>query len=150
MTTPVVEQAKSPRKRPADYTGKLSEQLNAEKKIEKQDAATRIAMVTAAASEAKNDVIDYTDSSDPVREVVPQQVEVNTPYRMIRVNSRIDQMTYGREVLDPGDYSANPPRPAIMGPMKYYTFEEGQLYKVPSDVAEHLQDIGYISYMGGV
>ena len=53
-------------------------------------------------------------------------------------------------VVDPGDYEANPPRPAIMGPMKYYDFKEGVVYRVPKEVADHLNDIGYISYMGGV
>jgi hypothetical protein len=148
MTTPV-RASRASGKRPADYTGRLTEKLNDEQKAEKQEAAARVAMVTAAAVGAKDEVIDLTHSDVPMPEVLPQQVEVNTPFRMIRVNTAIDQMTYGRQVIDPGDYEANPPRPAIMGPMKYYSFEEGQLYRVPKDVAEHLEGLGYISYMGG-
>lgn len=152
MTTPSVVQegqVKSSRKRAADFTGRLNEKLTADKQVEKQEAATRVAMATAVAEEEHNTIVDYTHSGEPIPEVVVRSVEVNSPFRIIRVNQNIDQMTYGREVLDPGDYNANPPRPAINGPMKYYTFEEGQPYRVPKEIADHLNSLGYISYMGG-
>lgn len=154
MTTPVVQQARrSPsRKRAADYTGRLTEKLNEDRKAEVVEAAQRIAMVNAEIQAERDEVVDYTDSPDPLPQVQVREVEVSAPYRMIRVNSDIRQMTYGREVLDPGDYDNpdfNKRRPAIMGPMKFYDFNEGQLYRVHREVAEHLNNLGYLSYMGG-
>lgn len=152
MTTPVVEQARrAPRKRAADYTGRLTEKLQEDKKAEVLEAAQRIALVNAEMKEEKNKLVDYTDDSTAY-EVEVREVEVSTPYRMIRVNQDINQMTFGRTVLDPGDYDnpdINLRRPAVMGPMRYYDFSEGQLYKVTKDIAEHLDNLGYIAYMGG-
>jgi len=151
MTTPVVQegQVRSSRKRAADFTGKTNERLQQERSAELQEAASRVALATVAAEEEKNIVVDYTGSDEPIPEVELRKVEVASPFRMIRVNQDVDQMTYGREVIDPGDYNADPPRPAVMGPMKYYTFKEGVVYRVPKEVADHLNEIGYISYMGG-
>lgn len=161
MTTPVfeatgskipVKKNASTRKRPADYTGKLTEHLNEEKMAEKLEASQRIAMITQEQAIAKDEVVDYSDSDEPVSEVEIRQAEVNTPFRMIRVNTDIPQMTYGRKVVDPGDYD-NPDltkrRPAIMGPMNMYSFKEGQLYRVPKELADHLYNIGYLSYISG-
>lgn len=156
MTTPVVEQAnsrsKAVRKRPADFTGKLTEKLQEERKAEIVEASQRIALVNAELAQEKDTIVDYTRANEPVAEVQARAVEVASPYRMIRVNADIAQMTFGREVLDSGDYDnpdINLRRPAIMGPMKMYDFNEGQLYRVPKDVAEHLNNLGYLSYMGG-
>jgi hypothetical protein len=151
MTTPVVEQTRrgTSRKRPADFTGRQGEQLQESKKAEIIEASQRIALVNAEMEQAKDEVVDYTGSSDPLPSVQLQSAEVNTPFRMIRVNSDIEQMTYGRNVIDPGDLEANPPRAPRMGSMNMYTFREGQLYRVPKEIAEHLQTLGYIAYMGG-
>ena len=145
---PVVRKAAA-KKRPADYTGRLTEQLEQDKLAEKIEASQRIAMVNAELAQAKDDVVDYTGSDEPIPQVQLREVEVATPYRMIRVNTDIEQMTYARQVLDPGDFEANPPRPPRMGPMNFYTFGEGQLYRVTKDVAEHLERLGYIAYMSG-
>ena len=141
------------RKRAADYTGQQTTKLQEERKAEVIEASQRVALVNAQQKAAKEEIIDYTDSNEPLPVVEIRQAEVNTPFRMIRVNQDIDQMTYGRKVIDSGDYD-NPDlslrRPAIMGPVNMYSFAEGQLYRVPKEVAEHLNDRGYISYMGGV
>jgi hypothetical protein len=139
------------RKRAADLTGRMNEHLKEERKSEIIEASQRIALVNSQQKASREEIIDYTDSSDPLPTVEVRQAEVNTPYRMIRTNQDIEQMTYGREVADPGDYD-NPDlslrRPAVMGPMKMYNFNEGQMYRVPKEVADHLKDKGYISYMG--
>jgi hypothetical protein len=140
------------RKRAADLTGKQMERLAEDRKTEVIEASQRIALVNAQQKAAKEEIIDYTNSSEPLPVVEVRQAEVNTPFRMIRVNQDIDQMTYGREVIDSGDYD-NPDmsqrRPAVMGPMHMYSFAEGQMYRVPREVAEHLNDKGYVSYMSG-
>lgn len=139
------------RKRAADYTGRQNEKLQAERKAELQEAATRIAMVTAQAEADKDEIIDLTGSNEPIPDAVYQEVKVTSPYRIVRTNQDLDQVTFGRTVLDPGDYD-NPDlskrRPAVMGPMRLYSFKEGQAQRIPADLAEHLDSLGYLSFMG--
>lgn len=146
MTTPVSSNRPG-RKRAADFTGKQTERLNEAKQAEQKEAAAHVAMVTAQEVELKNTIID-SETGQPVNDVEIREVEATSPTRTIRVNTDIDQMTWGREVWDAGDYEANPPRPAVMGPLKTYNFAEGQPYRVPVDVAEHLNALGYLSYLG--
>lgn len=134
------------RKRPADFTGRQTELLNEAKKVERAENADRMAMVSAAEQEAKNAVIDF-ETGQPEPEVEVRSVEVNSPTRTIRVNSDIIDMTWGREVYDPGDPEQG--IPARMGPLKMFTFKEGQAYsKVPAELADHLNNLGYLSYLG--
>jgi hypothetical protein len=134
------------RKRPADFTGRQSEILNDQKAAEKQEAASRMALLTEAQAEENNTIVDYTGADIPLPEVQVQEVEINDPYRTIRVNTKIEQMTFGRRVQSPGDPEHG--IPAIMGDLPVYTFEEGRSYRVPRDMAEHLQRLGYLAYMG--
>lgn len=141
------------RKRAADYTGQQTAKLQELRKADIVEASQRIALVNAEQQAAKEEIIDYTGGQAELPEVEVRQAEVNTPFRVIRVNQDIDQMTYGRKVPDPGDYD-NPDmslrRPAVMGPLNEYNFKEGHMYTVPKEVAEHLDAKGYISYMGRV
>jgi hypothetical protein len=141
------------RKRPADFTGQQTAKLQESRKAEIIEASQRIALVNAELQEEAETPVDYTDSDEPMPTVVARKAELNSPFRMIRVSADIDQMTYGRTVIDSGDYD-NPDfsqrRPAIMGPMNMYTFKEGQLYRVSRELADHLQARGYISYIGGI
>lgn len=146
MTTPAKQAALKPaRKAASDYTGRLTELQNAEKASEVKEAANRMAMVQAAQAELKETIIDLSDVNNPVKEVQVRKVEVNAPYRIIRTNTTLNQVTFGRKVEDPGDIQTG--RPPIMGPMVMYNLEEGQPYKVPKDFAEHLNSKGYLSYM---
>lgn len=135
-------------KRPADFTGLQSERLQQSKAAEQQDAATRMALLTAQQKIESETLVDYTGSGEPLPEAVVKKAEVSSPYRTIRVNSKIEDMTYGREVLDPGDLDADPPRPPIMGAITRYTFEEGRPYRVTREMADHLNRLGYLSYQG--
>lgn len=135
-------------KRPADFTGLQSERLQAERAAEQQDAANRMALLTAQQQIESNVLVDYTGSGEPLPVAEVKPAEVNSPYRTIRVNSKIEDMTYGREVLDPGDLNGDPPRPPIMGSITRYTFEEGRPYRVTKEMADHLNRLGYLSYMG--
>lgn len=149
MTTPIVRTpARGQRKRPTDLTGKQTEELNEKLKVERAEAASRVAMVTAAREVESNEIVDYFPESDkPLPQLEVREVEVNDPGRIIRVNTDIDKMVFGREVVDPGDMTAG--RPAIMGPIKFWDFKEGQAYRVSKDMAEHLDRLGYLSYLGG-
>lgn len=148
MTTPKsVTPAGGARKRPADFTGKETERLNEERKAERIEAASRMATVNAEREEASNEIVDYfPEAGVDLPSIEVRKVEASTPYRIIRVNSDIDKMVFGREVVDPGDVEVG--RPAVMGSIKMWDFKEGQSYRVSKDMAEHLNRLGYLSYMG--
>lgn len=133
-------------KSPADFTGIQTQRLVEAHKEELQEQAKHLAMVNAAAAEDKDVVIDYTGADTPVAEVEKAPVEINSPIRTIRVNSDIDDMTFGRIVVDPGDPETG--RPAIMGPLNTFTFKVGFAYKVPVDLAKHLEAQGRLAYIG--
>lgn len=144
MTEVTVSGPRTQRKRPADFTGLQTEKLNEEKKVER--AAAKIAMVNATEEVTGPEFVDYTGSDTPLPEVEVHEVEVNDPFRTIRVNTKIEQMTFGRRVMNPGD----PERgiAPIMGDLPTYTFEEGKSYRVPKEMAEHLGSKGYLAYIG--
>jgi hypothetical protein len=148
MATPTsVTPAKGQRKRPADFTGLKTERLNEEKKAEQLESASRMAMVNAEREEASNEVIDYfPEAGEELPSVEVRAVEANKTYRIIRVNTDIDKMVYGRDVIDPGDVETG--RMPTMGTIKFWDFKEGQPYRVSKDMAEHLNNLGYLSYMG--
>lgn len=146
MTTNVSSPSKGQRKRAADFTGLQGERLAAEKAAEAKDAAQHLSMVTATQQEISTATIDFT-TGEVIDEVETRSVEVNSPTRTIRVNADIEDMTWGRQVVDPGDLETG--RPAIMGPLNNHTFREGQSYKkVPVELAMHLNRLGYLSYLG--
>ena len=141
------------RKRPADFTGQQTVKLQDAKRAEVIEASQRMALITAELNAEVDIPVDYTGSAEPMPEVQVREAVVNSPFRMVRLTTDLPQMTYGRIVADPGDYT-NPDltkrRPAVMGGLNEYNFKEGQLYRVPVEVAEHLRVKGYIAYMGGV
>lgn len=60
----------------------------------------------------------------PVVEVQPEMVTVGGGDKVIRVNTKLEDVTIGQG--------------------NHYTFEEGKRYKVPAHVAAHLEEKGYI------
>jgi hypothetical protein len=77
---------------------------------------------------------------------VDTDVEVRAKKEYIRVNFPIDDMTYGREVLDEGaqDETGAYTRAPRLGNLRILNFEEGVKYLVDSDVADHLRGLGYV------
>jgi hypothetical protein len=51
-------------------------------------------------------------------------VEVKQPYRTVRINSDLDQMTFGAG--------------------HHYDFERGRSYKLPAELADHLDSKGFV------
>ena len=133
-------------KNPADFTGIQSQRLAEEHAVEQKEQAEHLAMVTAAAVEDSDVIIDYTGSDTPLPEVEKSPVEINTPYRTIRVNSEIKEMTFGRQVLDVGDPETG--RPAVMGSLVTLNFVPGKPYKVRKELADHLNAQGRLAYLG--
>jgi hypothetical protein len=78
---------------------------------------------------------------------VAGEVEVGVKKEYIRVNYPIDDMTYGREVIDEGyfDHSQGVyKRPPRLGNLRVLNFEEGVRYLVDKDIADHLRSLGYV------
>ena len=78
---------------------------------------------------------------------VSDEVEVEVKKEWIRVNYPIEEMTYGREVLYPGDFDEDEGRwkkAPRLGNLRIFNFEEGVKYLVDKDVADHLRSLGYV------
>lgn len=136
------------RKRPGDLTGVQGQKLAAER-----DAAQEEAL--AAAQEAKeadraeklSSVVDYSHGGR-VREVeaVDTPSEPKPETMRIRVNYPIEDMTFGREVVSPPelDEHGNVIKPAVLGGLNTYNFEEGREYIVSFELGAHLKSLGYV------
>lgn len=135
-----------PRKSGGDFTGQQQSKNAEDKKAQLKEAAERMSVITAVEAEVRDTVIDMTDPGNPVPEVQVRQVEVNAPERIVITNQDLDNVTWGREVYDPGNIEEG--RPARMGPLRMFTFKEGQKYKIQADLAEHLNDKGYLAFLG--
>lgn len=144
MTEKTISGPATQRKSAADFTGLKAERLNEEKKVER--AAANIAMVNAITEVTGPEFVDYTGADIPLPEIEVHEVEINNPYRTIRVNSKIENMTFGRAVERPGDPDNG--IPAVMGGLPMYNFDEGKSYRVPREMAEHLESKGYLAYIG--
>ena len=145
MAEPTLSGPKTQRKRPADFTGIQTERLNAVQAEAKKEASQQMAMATAVALEESNQLVDYSGHSD-LTDIERQEIEVNDPIRTIRVNTEIEKMTFGRKV----EFAGDPEKgiPAVMGGMNTYDFVPGKPYRVPKALADHLNDKGYLSYLG--
>lgn len=132
-------------------TGKLDEKQKAAAQEELEAAANRLAMATEAAAVRNSDVIDMTDEGRRARAVEEQKLEREQPVEVkpqvhrVRVLADIEDMVYGREVINPGDFSdpENIVYPEI-GPLRFYNFQEGREYIVDHDMYLHLKSLDYI------
>lgn len=113
------------RKSPRDYTGSLKQKLEAEHAEAVRAREHEIGMTrTAAAAIAADEVVDAVRGPIAELDEAGEVVYVEPPARTIRVNSSIEQMTFGVGNI--------------------YDFEEGRQYRVPAHVADHLEELGYV------
>jgi hypothetical protein len=137
------------RKRPGDLTGVNSQKLVAERDdAQAQETADAEAAKAAERAEKVSTVVDYTAEGQGRGrpEVVEEAVVVHPKEMTIRVNYPIEQMTWGREVIQQPEYddAGVCTRPPILGGLKTYDFEEGVQYRVPFDLGAHLKSLGYV------
>jgi hypothetical protein len=113
----------NPRKPAGDLTGRTAEKLAAARDAEAKERAKSMATATIVAeAERSNEVVDLVEKSAP--EVEEQPVVVEEAPREIRVNTNLTDI--------------------VIGQGRYFTFETGVPYRVPSDVAAHLEEKGLI------
>jgi hypothetical protein len=114
----------------SDFTGRQREQMAKEAAAEQAERADQIAMATVAAQEefdtAVYDVTQRPDNPTILDEVVEVGVTMADDSRVVRVMEDIEEMTVGRGTS--------------------YTFKAGGKYKVPGNVADRLEELGYLSY----
>lgn len=136
------------RKRPADFTGRQTQDLQAAKAEEIRLRAEELGMMQAAEAESREDVVDLSQGPAP-KEAKPaaaasvRKVVVKPATTTIRVNDNIEEMTFGRDdgwVQVDGEMVKVPGQ----GALRHWNFEANRKYVVPTDLAEHLEEIGYI------
>jgi lipopolysaccharide biosynthesis regulator YciM len=113
------------RSSPRDYTGRQRQKLQAQYAEAVKAREGEIGMTQSVVRDPGNEVIDMV-----TEEAVPQEGEdgavtyVEAPARTIRVNADIENMTYGYGNV--------------------YDLKEGQLYRLPAVVCDHLEELGYV------
>lgn len=112
--------------RQGDYTGRMREKLAADHAEAVRAREDQLAMVTAA-----NFAEDMSTVTDVVGDRQETQITENgevvyveAPAVTIRVNSDVNQMTFG------------------VG--NTYTFKEGHQYRVTAELARHLEELGLV------
>jgi hypothetical protein len=137
-------------KAPGDLTGRTNEELVKAKEEQIDAEAQQLTMVQQTnarrRSQSKLQVEDFTDAARPKVEVAPVALVPHEPrtYR-IRLLASIDRMTFGKEIIDPGNFDdPNNPRMPVLGSLKEYNFKEGREYMVDEPLYIHLRDLGYI------
>lgn len=135
------------RKSPRDFTGMTKERDEAQHEVEVDEASKQMALATAERAQEKNQVVDYSSLVTPVLDEVEsaKEVEVADEICEIRVNSDIDQMTYGRQVIrQPFTDENGVTHDAVLGSLNFLDFEAGVKYKVPRHLKDHLARLGYL------
>lgn len=122
------------RRSPADHTGAQRDKLEKEHREEMERRSQELGMATQAATQASNEVTDYSGVRElgteegAVAVIIggdePEIVDSGERAVVIRVNMDLDDVTIGAG--------------------NNYTFKEGQSYKVPQHVADHLEEKGYV------
>lgn len=127
-------------KSPMDLTGKRGAQLQAEQRAKQErEQAEAVAKEQRKDVEPGNGMIHpetgrHGGADDPEATV------------KIRVSYPLEQMTFGREIVDPGQFDEDGlcTRPPVLGSLKVYSFNEGEEYMATPDMASHLRSLGYL------
>jgi len=143
------------KKSPLDYTGKRMQDLAEANSTELAQREKEIGLANAAAAHRKaTNEVDMTRASrvkvaaEELDEVELKTVEVRPKIiHGVRVNSPIQDMTFGRFVFQPGDpdhpLGAEAEEPYV-GPLQTMSFEEGVPYAMDVDLYDYLDAKGYI------
>lgn len=93
----------------------------------------------------KHKVIDYSGADTPLPEHEEDE-DNDDPYREIIARFDVEDMAYGREIIkdpvlnDDGEQIA----PAELGGIRFLNFKEGRRYRVPRELAEHMDERGLV------
>ena len=116
--------------RAGDFTGRTKADLAEKHAKEQEAAAASVAMATAAAAAEEQETQDLVPRPEPVApvettdDIAVTSVEVEEPLVEFRVNDSLNQVTIGHG--------------------NHYDFVEGQKYRAPRYVYDHLEEKGLI------
>jgi ATP phosphoribosyltransferase len=116
-------------KRPGDATGRIGEALAKEHAEELKARENEISLLNAQVAAERDDTVhdvtpkDFAPAPEPAA-VEVSAVEVQVPTREFRVNTTIENMTFGHG--------------------NHYDFEEGVRYKAEKPLYDHLDSLGYV------
>lgn len=111
------------RSKPSDFTGRQREEAQAAQAERLAENQARMSMATAkAVQKLETEVIDLSDASNPVA-IEEVEVVLAEAQAVIRVNEDLNT-TYGAG--------------------NNYVLKVGQRYKVPQDLADLLEEKGYL------
>ena len=128
-------------KAPTDLTGRKGVQLQKEQQEQRDREAAELAARDAGRKDVGLD--DKGIHPETGRHGGGDDPEAT---ERVRVSYPLEEMTFGREVVDPGvfDETGLCTRPPVLGPLRTFTFEEGRQYRVTPDMAHHLRGLGYL------
>ena len=109
-------------KAPTDLTGRKGVQLAKEQAEKQEREAAELASKDRAARKSASMI-----TASIRRRAAMAGGDDPVPPSAIRVAYPIEEMTFGREVVDPGEYNeyGGLTRPPVLGPLRMFTFEEG-------------------------
>jgi hypothetical protein len=135
----------TPRRHPQDLTGREDDRLKRDNASAIEQAGEEMALATPIRRKRSKRVTDYTDAARPKVEPLPTAAPAEPREYVVRLVASIEDMTYGRDIIDAGDFSdPGNPRMPMIGGLKTYSFIEGQLYKVDEGLYQHLKGLGYL------
>lgn len=116
--------------RPGDLTGRNKAALAKEHAEELKAREAEISLMNEQAAKERDDTIhdvvprDFSAPAPAAPVEVSDVVEVEVPMVTFRVNTPIEQMTFGHG--------------------NHFDFEEGVKYRAPKPLYDHLDDLGYV------
>lgn len=132
------------RRNPADHTGAQRDKLEKEHSEELERRAQELGMATQAAQQASEEVVDYSNGTEAVRELSVDELGLAPAPDEAVVVGGDEPM-----IVDSGDRSVEVRintnlEDVTIGAGNNYNFKEGGRYRVPLSVAQHLEEKGYV------
>ena len=111
------------------------------------DAAVKAAADKQENWAKRNTVVDYSQADQPI-EIVPEEEDDDSPTRDIVVKYTIEKMTYGTNVTweSVTDQDGKVHEVPSVGQPRYFDFQEGRKYRVPTAMAKHMEERGLVAH----
>lgn len=116
--------------RPGDLTGRTKEALAKQNAEAVAARASEMSMISAAAEAERDDTVHEVMPKEMAPPPAPEPIEVSdvveveTPMREFRVNTTLENVTFGAG--------------------NHFDFEEGIRYRAPKALYDHLDSLGYV------
>lgn len=128
---------------------KLKDQLlrsqKEQRRRESLDASDRAAEAEAQALQSGVTKLDLDEGFAPLPES-GDNGDPKSPEVIVRFRREVEEMSFGRTVVAQPVYDGegNLKKGAVLGGIRYYSFDEGRRYEIPREMAEHLHIRGIV------